>query len=407
MNTNSINIGITMTFRDYNESMWINGMKMNAIFLFDALMQSKKNYNVYLINTGSKIKVNDPELKIPWDREKYPIYDYYDVAAKTDLLIMLTTSFDKEQTEGFKSLPQNNLPKKVISYKCGNNYVIEMERALFADEETDKKNLAAWSYGCDDVWFVPQQEYQNKHYYDIFERVDSKPVPFIWNPMFLDEENRKIENTGKTTFYQPNLEKKSVVSFEPNINVVKYSMIPALITEKYHRDHKDKNAIKNFVICSGMRIGVRTGFVSHVKNLEITQDKLLKVDGRFPMPFYLSDKTDVVISHQWENPLNYAYLDALHFNYPLVHNADMVQDAGYYYEGFNIKEGAEQLYKALIEHDSNIEEYNENADKVKSRYMASRNHKMIKIYDKLIENLWSPDKHKMSYEYDWKTNLYK
>lgn len=406
MSKETINIGITLGIKSKEENMWINGIKMNAIFLLDMLMRSSKNYNAYIINTYPKLSVNEEDVKIPWDTNKYRIYDYNKVAAETDILIMLGTSLDKDSILAFKKSGNRKRKKKVIAYKCGNNYVIDMERAIFADEEKDKLNLAAWSYGaCDDVWMVPQQEYQNKHYYDLFEEVDSKVVPFVWSPMFLDESQEIYIRNEKTIEYQPSEGKKRIVSFEPNMNVVKYAMIPALIVETLYR--KTKKLIEYFVICSGMRIGVRTGFVTHVKQLEVFKDDILKVDGRYPLPGYLCNKTDIVISHQWENPLNYAYLDVLHFNYPLVHNADMVKDAGYFYPDFNIKEGAKQLMYALEKHDDNMEDYNRKCDEVKSRYMADRNKGIVEIYDKLIENLWKPNLHKLSYEYDWKTNLYK
>lgn len=407
MNTNNINIGITLSLSKKEETMWVNGIKMNAIFLMDALMQSNKQYNVYILNTSSKIKVKDPETKLPWDTNKYKIYDWADAAVKTDLLIMLGTNITRDDIIQFRSYPVNRLEKRVISYKCGNNYVIEMERALFASDENDKNNGSVWSGGeIDDVWMVPQQEYQNKHYYDVFERVDSKAVPFIWSPMFLDEaaSEFKEQKNIETKYLHKEGGHKRVVCFEPNNNVVKYSMIPTLIVEKAYRDQSE--VIEQYTICSGMSIGKRTGFVSHIKHLDIYKDKKLKVDGRYPMPAYLADYTDVVISHQWENPLNYAYLDAFHFNYPMVHNAEMVKDAGYFYEDFNIEAGAEQLKLACLHHVENIEQYEESCVRVKSRYMASENTEIIGTYDKLIHNLWE-NKHDLSHEYDWKTNLYK
>jgi len=405
MSKETINIGITLGIKNKNENMWVNGIKMNAIFLLDMLMQSSKNYNAYIINTYPKLSVNDEDVVLPWDTNKYKIFDYSKIAAETDILIMLGTSLDIESIKAFKKSGNRKRKKKVIAYKCGNNYVIDMERAIFADEDKDKLNLAAWTHGhCDDVWMVPQQEYQNKHYYDILEKADSKVVPFVWSPIFLDQSEEMYSKRNETIEYMPSNEKKRIASFEPNMNVVKYAIIPTLIVESVYR--KTKELIKYFVICSGMRIGTRTGFVTHVKQLEIFKDDVLKVDGRYPLPGYLSKKTDIIISHQWENPLNYAYLDALHFNYPLVHNADMVKDGGYFYPDFNIKRGAEQLKYALEEHDNNIEAYKKQCDIVKSRYMADRNPKIIEIYDKLIENLWKPNANKLSYKYDWKTNAY-
>lgn len=406
MTTSGLNIGITISISSKKPALWINGITMNAIFLLDLLMKSNKKYNVYLINTNRNIKVKDKDVELPWNK-RYKIYDLEDKYMQTDLLIMLGTSFGKEDVEAFKNNRNGiGIEKKVIAYKCGNNYTIEMERALFADDDQDKLNLATWSYGgCDDVWMVPQQEYQNKHYYDLFEEVDSKPVPFVWSPMFIDDYVKRYKDNNLEYKYVPGKKEKDIVSFEPNINVVKYAMIPTLIVESLYRKRKD--FLNNYVICSGMKIGVRTGFVTHMKRLHIYLEKKLKVDGRYAMPGYLAEKTDIVVSHQWENPLNYAYLDALYLNYPLVHNAEMIQDGGYFYHDFNIAEGAEKLQEVIDTHDDNLEEYAKECERVNSRYMAIKNPNMIKTYDQLIENLWYPEKHKMSYEYDWKTNLYK
>ena len=132
----------------------------------------------------------------------------------------------------------------------------------------------------------------------------------------------------------------------------------------------------------------------------------LKYVGRYPVSTFLSYETDIVISHQWENPLNYAYLDALYYGYPLVHNAEMIKDAGYYYSDFNISDGVDQLKFALNEHDNNLDEYNKKNKSALSRYLST-NKKLVDTYRKLLYNLFEPGTHELSYKYNWKTNLYK
>tara|TARA_R110000850_G_scaffold1909_2_gene9932 strand:+ start:49 stop:303 length:255 start_codon:yes stop_codon:yes gene_type:complete len=84
----------------------------------------------------------------------------------------------------------------------------------------------------------------------------------------------------------------------------------------------------------------------------------------------------------------------------------MVQDGGYYYKDFNITEGAEQLKFALNKHDENIDDYNIKNKPVLERY-TSTNKGIVDTYRKLIDNVFNKDTHIMSYEYNWKTNLYK
>lgn len=406
--TSQINIGITIGLTSFKEKMWVNGIKMNAIFLMKALQLSNKNYNVYLINTNSEFKVENTEMKLPWDHKKYPIYDYSKIAAQTDLLIMLGTSFNSDSVKSFKNLPNNKLEKKVIAYRCGNNYVINVERSIF--KEGKDAPLPAISGKLDDVWFVPQQERHNKYLYDVMSEVNSKPVPFVWSPEFLDqyvydlskEKPKDIEGAAKNV-YSPR-EKKRLVCFEPNLNVLKTAYLPTVAVEEVYK--KDPSKIERYTICSGNRIGVNRTFVGTVGNFNITKDKILKVDGRYPMPQYLKLNTDIVVSHQWDNPLNYAYLDALYMGYPLVHNAPMVRDGGYYYDDFNVVEASEKLLEAIRSHDTKIDKYNTRSERVYQRYMPEYNKEIISIYDNLITSLWDSSTIRESYNYNWQTNTY-
>ena len=66
---------------------------------------------------------------------------------------------------------------------------------------------------------------------------------------------------------------------------------------------------------------------------------------------------DAVVSHQWQNDQNYSYMDALYGDYPLVHNSPWLKEAGYYYSGFEARQGAAQLKRAALEHDSGLDDY--------------------------------------------------
>lgn len=51
----------------------------------------------------------------------------------------------------------------------------------------------------------------------------------------------------------------------------------------------------------------------------------LNLTGRFQLPTFLSKVVDIVLSHQWGNPLNYLYFDVMYAGYPLVHNSPYLQ----------------------------------------------------------------------------------
>lgn len=396
-----MNIGITMGLQEENESLWINGIKLNVLNLVETLSQIE-GYNVYALDTSKK--VNDLS-KVEWDTNKYPIYKYDQKISTTDLLILLGTSFDSKQTEDCKKKFPNI---KIIKYHCGNNYVIDMERMIFPKEQRIE---SAWTRGHDEAWYIPQQEYHNKHYYATIGRLPSekvKVVPFVWSPDFIKNENEKCVAKGLgSAFYKPGKSRneKNLVSMEPNMNVVKFCLPLIMIAERLYRK-LGKESFNEFWVGSGKRLLKNSYFLGCIKNLDVTGSGKLKMCSRYPVQVFLSEKADVILSHQWDNPLNYAYLDALYFNYPLIHNANMVKDAGYYYEDFNLEKGANLLEHVLNHHDEFINEYQQNSVKVLSRYMT-KNKNVVETYKKLIENVFEPGKHNLSYEYDWSTNLYK
>ena len=408
-------IGITLGLRKENESMWVNGIKMNAIFLMNALV--KAGHEVVLLDTSVHVETEDPDGKIPddkviWNSKDFPVYKYNKYAQNCDILILLGTTLLGDLLAWFKQTGPN---KKIVRYMCGNNYVIDMERSIFrepgtllADEITSYRTIEH-GYLVDECWYVPQQGYQNHHYYRVLMDLPDdkvKPVPFVWDPMFIDEIENVYSNLGSVPVYQAKKnEDKVLCIMEPNMNVVKYSMIPALIAEDAY--NKYKIDFKHLNIISSVHLSKKKVWSSTIEQLNISREKGVKTAHRLPVHAILAYAADIIISHQWENPLNYAYLDALYLQFPLLHNADMIRDAGYYYPDFNVEAGSKELEWILKNHDSSIDQYNAKNEEVLERYTVY-NDDLISTYNKLIDNLiQGSNVHELSYEYNWQTNIYK
>lgn len=408
-------IGITLGITKDNESMWVNGIKLNAIFL--ANMFKKLGHEVWLLDTNGIVSANKvtgrlDSDKIVWDVSEFPIYQFLKKWKKVDVLITLGTALDDKTLEHFKSFRETN---RVVKYMCGNNYVLDMERVLFRGDTDQAPTLQK---GLDELWYVPQQQKHNHDYYRILHWLEEdkvKPVPFVWDPMFID----KTENLygGKLAdgtdievavpIYQPKeLSEMRLTCMEPNMNVVKYHMIPMMIAEEAFRRG---NKFKAFNIISASRLMESKYWKTILGKLALfdPDDNRVFVHHRYPVHSILAKLTDVVISHQWDNPLNYAYLDAMYLQYPLVHNAPMIQDAGYYYPEFDVKEGVKQLEYIFEHHNNNIDAYNERNEEVLTRYTVY-NEDMLETYQKLLDNLMDrKNSHGLTYKYDWKTNGYK
>jgi hypothetical protein len=398
-----LKIGITFSLKEPGQNnFWVNGIIQNVVMLAKALKSTERKHKVYLLNTSDHTEPN-----LPFDGKEFPVVSFWKEHTKMDLVIYLATSVPPEITETYKKAKPNG---KTVSYKCGNNYVIEMERIIF--KEGDKSLIVGNNTSVDEVWEIPQQTYQNEYYYETLYRKPVITVPFVWDPMFLQKEMHAIDHNHKIgsekfkepSKYQPGKTKRLSI-FEPNMNVVKFCMMPMLMAERAYRYEGVKDKIEFLSLTNAMHLGKNPMFVDLVKRLDIYNDQKVYVEARYPMPYFLSQHTDIVLSHQWENPLNYAYLDAMYMEYPIIHNADFIKDGGYYYPDFDIKTGEDVLIDVINNHDSRIEEYNAKNKPVLERYISTSKN-IGQAYDTLIDNLFNKPGANKQLVYNWQTNSY-
>jgi len=84
-----------------------------------------------------------------------------------------------------------------------------------------------------------------------------------------------------------------------------------------------------------------------------------------------------VISHQLENPLNYFYLEVCWQGYPLIHNASLCSDLGYYYAGNDAEEGARRLIEVIQTHDAHASWYRAYPDALHAGRRVAGNHARV------------------------------
>ena len=393
-----IKIGITIGLKDNKESIWTNGIKQNILMLTRLLKNSEKQYDVYLLNT----------IDVDWSTKPSYLKDieicnFRDKYEDMDMLIVMGAQINKSEIDNFKSKPN----KKIIAYKCGNNYIITAENILFKEDEN---KIYQFDEAYDEIWYIPQQHETNSGYYHTLYRSKAFIVPFIWHHQYLLEALVDIEKGFKKgTFkkdYRYNIgkEKKRLGVMEPNLNMVKFCLISAMIAEESYRGDICKEHIDKLMLTNSEKVAKHKEFMGMIRTFDLFKDNKITSESRYQTAFILTQHIDVLICHQILNPLNYIYLDAAYMGYPVLHNAPMCKDLGYYYEGSDTVDGAKQLDYILTEHDKNIDAYNERNDKVLMRYHAD-NMKLVKTYDKLIHNLFNGGNDGL--EYNPKTNLYK
>lgn len=389
-------IGITLALKDNQESIWTNGIKQNVLFLARMLKMSTKKHDVCILNT-----INLDWSKKPHYLKEIDIYNFNEKFMDMDLIIVMGAQVHSDDLKKFKE--GNN--KKVISYKAGNNYILHVEDTLFKEEKSSQ-----YEKEYDEVWYIPQQHENNHGYYHTLYRTPSIVVPFLWDSVYLDEALKDVDtsfNKGsfkKDSKYNPNKEKKVIGVMEPNLNIVKYALIPSMVVEESYRTEIGKNKIEKLMLTNAEKLGKNKSFMSIIKTFDLYNDKKITAEARYQTSYIVSQYFDIVVSHQIMNALNYLYLDVAYMGFPVLHNAYMCKDIGYYYEGSSTVEGAKMLNWILENHDKNLEEYDNRTKKVLERYSIN-NPILIETYDKLIENLFN-GKGNSGLSYDVMTNRY-
>ena len=403
-----MNIGVTIHIDKENKGVFSNGIIQNAIYLVKVFRQL--GHNAYLLNNVDKEVISAPyQDKVAWDVEEIPIYDWVDKFKETTILIFVGSIYLDSDIKIFKNLHEDN---RVIHYIAGNKYVMDMEGALF---DLDNRT-PSYSKLVDELWVLPHHWNTCGEYLRILYGLDKskvKEVPFVWDPMFIDkycgafnmqEDKPLLERKIPLYLKDKHNPHKNIAVFEPNINVVKWSMVPTMIVEDYFNNGGEFNKLVLFGAKKQAKNSTWQRLVSYL-NIFKSDEIKINIQERMGIVSALAGFTDIVVSHQWENVLNYAYLDALYLNFPLVHNSLYLKDAGYYYPGFNIEEGKIQLENAMNKHDRYINDYNTRSENVLTRYTVY-NEAMLDLHNKLLDNAINPDTHKLSGNYNWKTNTY-
>ena len=74
--------------------------------------------------------------------------------------------------------------------------------------------------------------------------------------------------------------------------------------------------------------------------------------------------------------------------WPILHNARLCKDVGYYYEEFDYSEASEKLNEIIVNHDANVKEYTKKNREIIDMYIPT-NKCLQNKYKNLIDNLFT------------------
>jgi hypothetical protein len=366
-----LRIGITIGLHHEAETLWNNGIKQNAVFLAEALKHCPSVASVVLVNTTA----TPITPALPWDQARWPTVTFEAAKDSVDVLVELGGQIDGDQTAHLK-----RRGARLVSYCCGFEYVHAMESMLFGKPLWGRNLFVNQRY--DDIWMVPQVAHFSQSYFEVLRRAEARAVPFVWSPVFLEERSRALPEGGA---YQPRSGPRRLSVMEPNINVVKFCVYPILIAELAYRARPDAVALLQVTNAERMAKDSME-FITLMNQLDLVRQHKAVFLGRHETPVFLAQNTDIVVSHQWENPLNYFYLETCWQGYPLVHNAHLCTDIGYYYPENDVAAGSARVLEAIDGHDAQSGAYRQRQRALIARYLPG-DVAATQTYDTLLQGL--------------------
>ena len=376
-------IAISLSFPTDAMSIFSNGIRQNVLFLYDLL--AAIGYNVYLLIDDKDIPKSE-EINFWNKKDKYK-YTTISKLIRQDFHIVIQMGREIE-TYILEFLKVCGI--KTIYYCCGNKYLIEGEQCLFRSKDNDDAyfqfNQSTY-FHFTQVWLIPQMVNSCTHYLKTLYRSPVVNAPFVWSPSILEEYEKEL---GKSCLYKKRGQNKNIAIFEPNLSLMKWSLPAVLVCENAQRSLVNKILIQDVYITNISATSNDTFsnkiFNKLVSSLDLFKSKKLSIESRYNSLFFMSKYSDIAVSHQTENPLNYLYLDLAWMGWPVVHNAHLCSDVGYYYDGFNYEEGGEVLKQVILTHDENAEKYMKKNRAIIDRYLPT-NKDLQEQYKTMVNNI--------------------
>jgi hypothetical protein len=368
-------IGVGILISNNNniiESLFSNGLIQNCLNLYD-LINSIEGYNPFFVSMASDEDFNSTKKdlkKLNYDIIKASLAN---LKNKNTKIILEAGSF----SDVLFRLTKAKMPEvKFVSVEYGNPLFFNIEYSVFK-----KDKLFSSPKDRDQVWYSPHFDYSHDFISELSRCGSAKPCPFIWSEKFLLHNINKY-NIDTRRFLNQSLNNISIL--EPNLNLVKTSVVPLLIANKLFKENK--NFINSVSAFGCKKLENSSTFNEIIKNTELFRSNKLALLNRYPFVEIFSKVSGLMLSHQHYNSLNYAYLDALYLGVPLVHNSVYFKDVGYYYNDFNISEGKEALKKAISYHRFRSEEEKDKEKEIINNFSIEKN---IQEYKYMLEELIS------------------
>ncbi len=357
-----MNIVLTAGFK---LGLFTNGLNQNIVFLAELFEDLGHNVFLLLNQKRSDLKDSPDHLRMVLDKE-------LDQLPPIDMLLQAGWCLP---AGGVDKLKKRNPSLRHVHIHYGNRILADIERCGWND------SVSLPPHEVDEIWTSPHYEFSVEYFKIYYNNPKVFILPYIWAPTYMDIHEKIWNKGGFTSQYDPSAPKRLGI-LEPNLNLTKNCLPSIYICESAFR--ADPSSFERLRVYCSAKFTSKKYFRSLMWNLDLQKEGKIEYLPRVKVSKIFSQQSNVIVSHQLLNALNYTYLEALYYNIPLVHNSEFIKEAGYYYRDYSLEQGSAQLRYALTHHDSRLDEYKSSAKEVLWRY-SPENPEVKRSYTELLK----------------------
>jgi hypothetical protein len=374
-----MHIGITTRF---NYRFFSNGLYQNIILLYEILESAgHKVFYIDFCDDSEKIVDTNFEKECLANKNIINYKDLTPIKHHFDLICTPGIACNPEHKEKYKKISPNC---KIVSIHYGNTLVTDICNHLCEAKSRGNWGVEPEQKYHDAALFSPHYKFQEQ-YLQINQSERTFEIPYLWDEKFIIGSARELGI--ECLKFKPQKQNNIAVT-EPNINFSK-TFIPPLFTIKHLLEHDPEIFNKAIFFGTDKIIKQKDNlFKSRILGDRVLKKHIKKMifDPRELVAKIFDRDNPMFLSHQHLNALNYTYLEAAYFGYPLIHNSEFIKDFGYYYEEFNMIDAAEQIKIATSIHADYLENQISNGRELCWNYSV-KNPEVIKATSDLFEKI--------------------
>lgn len=363
-------VGITIFIQPGGElGLYENGLRQNVLFLYQLFAAAPNCARVHLLNHGDGAFEGWPT---GLGMDGVAVVHTRDVIDDLDYVIVIGAAMD---TGTLAALRDRGVG--IVGYKGGNAALISIEAMIAKPPRPDAERYFDLGH-YDALWMTSQHLHTYAPWCRTVYRVPVHAIPQLWAPTFIDY---RADALAGRFGYRPGAKRWRVGMLEPNITIMKTSHMGMLVCEAAYRQMPA--AFDSVFVSNTIQHRENPHFKSFASALTIVRDGCMTFEPRFVSADFLANHCDAVVTHHWENGLNYLYYEVLHGGYPLVHNSAFLRGYGYYYPDFAAEAGGAALLEAFATHDERLDVYRTDAAALMAT-LAPSSRDNIRLHEDLL-----------------------